>query len=168
MRPLLTIPLTIVLFGCQEVPSFDPCQPTNPEIYRYEDRSSSERLSVTRERQRLLFDFHIPETDYRSSKVYAQIVDAGDHIQITNLLIPKDLSDETISNATTDCNVRSGGPTENLYRVDCKPSHEKASEVVLLDTEKGIVEWSTLDEDGSKISDYILQSDSGLLHPCLN
>ena len=83
-------------------------------------------------------------------------------------MIPKDLSDETISNATTDCNVRSGGPTENLYRVDCKPSHEKASEVVLLDTEKGIVEWSTLDEDGSKISDYILQSDSGLLHPCLN
>lgn len=116
----------------------------------------------------MLFDFHAPNTDYRPSKVLAEVVETDSYLQIANLLIPKNLSEESVSNATTECSVRSVGTAKNLYRVDCKASNENALEVVLLDTEKGIVEWSTLDDDGSKTSDYILQSDSGLLHPCLS
>jgi len=164
---LQALTLTIALFGCQNAPEISSCQPDGPEFYRYEDKASGERMTITREGQRLLFDFHIPEADYRPSKVEAEILEDDNHIRIANLLIPKDLSGEPVLSATAKCDVRLSGARENLYRVVCNYSHEKASEVVLLSIEKGIVEWSTLDEDGSKVSDYVLRSESGLFHTCV-
>lgn len=166
MRPLLAIPLTIALFGCQDASKVSPCQPDGQAVYRYEDRSSGEQMSVIREGNGLLFDFHVPDADYQPSKISAKILEADGFFQIMNLLVPKDLSGNSVSNATTECHSRSDNSDVTLYHIICEKSNEETSEIVLFDIRKGIVEWSTVNEDGSKNSEYLLRSDNGLLHAC--
>lgn len=166
MRSLVAILLTTVLLGCQDVSRISACRPDGEEVYFYENRSSGERMSVIRDGHNLLFDFYDPGADYRPSRISKDILETDGFFQIATLLVPKNFSDDSVSNATTVCRWRSGDSVEALYRIACKGSSEEAAEIVLFDIERGIVEWSTLNEDGSKSSDYLLQSNIGLLHAC--
>lgn len=123
-------------------------------------------MSVTKDGRDLLFDFHAPNADFRPTKVSVKILETANYLQIANILIPKDFSGDTVSNDTTVCNWRSDGSAETEYRIFCRGSSDKASEIVIFDLERGIVEWSTSNEGGSKGSDYLLQSSIGLLHAC--
>jgi hypothetical protein len=167
MRSLAAILLATALFGCQEGSKVSPCQPEGREVYHYQDKFTGERMSMFRQGSNLLIDFHTPESDTSSSKVDAKILETDEYFDIMNVLVPKNFSGNSVSNSVTECRWRSDEAVSTLYRITCSILNEQASWVVLFDTQKGIVEWSTVGKDRSEIGGYILRSDRGLLHACL-